>query len=260
MHHLHSSINFFTTIFTLGLMAIVFGSFVYLAANVNINSNFYSLSAISFKVSAQPTSDKTSSIDNVLSTNGSKIHQSNTTIVKASGHFANNQIENDTVAWIEGGLWNLDIEENNNNNDDANASNISNITADFNANFTMIKPDGSLSHNHTISNFKSDAIIFAGNDLVITGNTDILTDNEVNYTQVPITVHLMGKKVLGLMIDVNRTGGHFAGSNEMFGTLISGIGLDNSTSSNNNSMINNYATTEFDNSSIDNSMMSHMMH
>ena len=30
------------------------------------------------------------------------------------------------------------------------------------------------------------------------------------------------------MIDVNKTGGHFSGNNEMYGTLISGIGLDKS--------------------------------
>ncbi|HKG41775.1 MAG TPA: hypothetical protein VKA98_06530, partial [Nitrososphaeraceae archaeon] len=44
--------------------------------------------------------------------------------------------------------------------------------------------------------------------------------------QVPITIHLMGKKVLGLMIDAKKTGRHFASSNELFGTLISGTGLE----------------------------------
>jgi hypothetical protein len=38
----------------------------------------------------------------------------------------------------------------------------------------------------------------------------------------------MGKKVLGLTIDVSKTEGHFSSPNEMFGTLISGIGLDTS--------------------------------
>jgi hypothetical protein len=36
----------------------------------------------------------------------------------------------------------------------------------------------------------------------------------------------MGKKVLGLMIDVKKTERHFASSNELFGTLISGTGLE----------------------------------
>ena len=48
----------------------------------------------------------------------------------------------------------------------------------------------------------------------------------------------MGKKVLGLMINVKKTNGHFASPNEMFGTLISGIGLDTK-----NSNINNNSST-----------------
>jgi hypothetical protein len=35
--------------------------------------------------------------------------------------------------------------------------------------------------------------------------------------------------VYGLIIKVSKTNGHVASSNEMFGTLISGIGLNNNT-------------------------------
>jgi hypothetical protein len=148
-------------------------------------------------------------------------------LVLASGHFANNQMENGIVTWIQGGLWNLEIKD----SSDKNMKN-SNMSATFNANFTMIKPDGSLSHNHLINNFTSNNVIFAGNDIVVTGLSSIHSDNGTQYAQVPITIHLMGKKVLGLMIDVNKTGGHFSSSNEMFGTLISGIGLDGSNTNN----------------------------
>jgi hypothetical protein len=41
----------------------------------------------------------------------------------------------------------------------------------------------------------------------------------------------MGKKVLGLTTDVGKTEGHFASPNEMFGTLISGVGINSSNSS-----------------------------
>jgi len=94
---------------------------------------------------------------------------------------------------------------------------------------------------------------------VITGVSDIYTDNGTEYEQVPITIHLMGKQVLGLMIDVNKTGGHFSSSNEMYGTLISGIGLDNSSNNNNNTISNGRTTEESINSSITNSM-AQMMH
>jgi hypothetical protein len=132
----------------------------------------------------------------------------------------------------------------------------------------MIKPDGSLSHNHIINKFKSDNVMFAGNDIVITGTSDIHSDNGIEYDHVPITVHLMGKKVLGLMIDVNKTGGHFSGDNEMFGTMISGIGLDNSTISVSNggsSTMNNGMTYESNdtysiNTNTNTNSMAHMTH
>jgi hypothetical protein len=187
----------------------------------------------------------------VSSNNSTKQNESKT--VMASGHFANNQMEDGTVTWIQGGLWNLEID----NSSNKNLKN-QNMSATFDANFTMIRPDGSLSHNHIISNLTSDNVIFAGNDIVVTGVSDIYTDNGTEYKQVPITIHLMGKQVLGLMIDVNKTDGHFSSSNEMYGTLISGIGLDNS-SNNNNTTANGRTTEESNNSSITNSMVQ-MMH
>lgn len=188
------------------------------------------------------------------SSNNSSIEQNEPKTVMASGHFANNQMEDGAVTWIQGGLWNLEID----NSSNKNLKN-QNMSATFDANFTMIRPDGSLNHNHIISNLASDNVIFAGNDIVVTGVTDIYTDNGTEYEQVPITIHLMGKQVLGLMIDVNKTGGHFSSSNEMYGTLISGIGLDNSSNNNNNTTDNGRTTGELSNSSITNSM-TQMMH
>ncbi len=150
-------------------------------------------------------------------------------VIEASGHFANNQIENGTVTWIQGGLWHLDIYNSTTSNPNNETSSMNNIhTANFSANFTMIKPDGSLSHEHMIKNFTSDNVILSENDIIVTGITDIYTNNNstLEYKQIPITVHLMGKKVLGLMIDVKKTERHFASSNELFGTLISGTGLE----------------------------------
>ena len=177
-----------------------------------------------FRANSNPTASLHRGHDNnSLTTRG----QDEPILVLASGHFANNQMENGIVTWIQGGLWNLEIKDSSDKN-----MKYSNMSATFNANFTMIKPDGSLSHNHLINNFTSNNVIFAGNDIVVTGLSSIHSDNGTQYAQVPITIHLMGKKVLGLMIDVNKTGGHFSSSNEMFGTLISGIGLDGSNTNN----------------------------
>jgi hypothetical protein len=133
-------------------------------------------------------------------------------------------------------LWNLQIKSlpsnNASNNTSNNESEKPNMTAIFSANFTMIKPDGSFSHSHLINNFSSNNVIFAGNDIIVTGIADIHSNIGLEFKQVPITVHLMGKKVLGVTMNVGKTNGHFASSNEMFGTLISGIGLTGNGSNN----------------------------
>jgi len=91
----------------------------------------------------------------------------------------------------------------------------------------MIKPDGTLSHNHNINNFVSKNVIITAKDIVVMGIADIYSDDNNNeYKSVPLTIHLMGNKVLGLTIDVGKTKGHFSSSNEMFATLIRGLGLD----------------------------------
>ena len=99
--------------------------------------------------------------------------------MKSAGHFANNQIENGSVTWIQGGLWHLEIFNSTTNINCANADkNSSNgAKADFTANFTMVKPDGSLSHEHSIKNFASNNVMIAGGDVIIPGIGDIYTNN-----------------------------------------------------------------------------------
>jgi len=164
-------------------------------------------------------------------------------VIEAAGHFANNQIENGSVTWIQGGLWHLEIFNSTTNINSANAdkNSINAAKADFTANFTMVKPDGSLSHEHSIKNFASNNVMIAGGDVIISGIGDIYTNNVLKYKHIPIMVHLMGKHhVLGVTIDTNKTGRHFASSNEMFGTLIRGTGLQtierSQQNSNNNTM------------------------
>jgi len=92
-------------------------------------------------------------------------------IAQASGHFANNQIKDGIVTWIQGGLWNLQIKSlpinNTRNNTGGNNTEKPNMTAVFNANFTMIKPDGSFSHSHIINNFSSNYVFITKNDIVV---------------------------------------------------------------------------------------------
>ena len=146
-------------------------------------------------------------------------------VIEASGHFANNQIENDSVSWIQGGLWHLAVY--NSSSTSSSPNNSSGAKAIFSGNFTMVKPDGSQTHEHSVNDFRSNNVIIAGGDMIITGIGNIYENRELKYSEVSITVHLMGKEhVLGLIIDTVKTNRHFVSNHEMFGTLIIGTGLE----------------------------------
>jgi hypothetical protein len=147
-------------------------------------------------------------------------------VIEASGHFANNQIENDSVSWIQGGLWHL-VVYNSSSSPSSTQNSTTGAKAIFSGNFTMVKPDGSETHEHSVSDFRSNNVIIAGGDMVITGVGNIYENAVLKYRQVPITAHLMGKDhVLGLIIDTVKTNRHFASNHEMYGTLIKGTGLE----------------------------------
>ena len=190
--------------------------------------------------------------------------KNNSKMVKAFGHFANNQIKDGIVTWIQGGFWELTINNITNDSSNLNNNNIlinNNISeADFIANFTMIKPDGSLSHNHNIENFISSKVILTDKDIVVMGIADIYSDGDNNneYKSVPLTIHLMGNKVLGLTIDVSKTEGHFSSPNEMFGTLISGVGLDTSATNDSIETVKHHGSVT--NDSVEKESMTMMQH
>ena len=181
-------------------------------------------------VSALPDNTMNSKVKIIeLNTKNDKSGQQDVAI-QASGHFANNQIQNGSVTWIQGGLWDLVVRNSTNMNNrisnNTAAAPVPSPKADFSANFTMVKPDGSESHIHSINNFVSNNVIIGGGDMVITGIGNIFSDGALRFKQVPITVHLMGRQhVLGLIIDTVKTDNHYASTHEMFGTLINGTGL-----------------------------------
>jgi hypothetical protein len=166
--------------------------------------------------------------NSVVSSNSSEqrqVQQPQSIVIEASGHFANNQIENDSVSWIQGGLWHLAVY--NSSSPSSTPNSTTGAKAIFSGNFTMVKPDGSQTHEHSVSDFASNNVIIAGGDMIITGIGNIYENAELTYRQVPITVHLMGKEhVLGLIVDTVKTDRHFVSNHEIFGTLIKGAGLE----------------------------------
>lgn len=158
-----------------------------------------------------------------------KEKQSPYLIMNMSGNFTNRQTQNGIVTWIQDGSWELNILGQSKKPNYSVNGTLENTKAIFNASFTMIKPDGSFSHTHLINNFVSNSIVFKGKSIFIKGISDIHSTIGMEFKQVPISLHIIDKKILKILIDVGKTNWHFSGPNEIQGTIIKGIGLDNGT-------------------------------
>jgi hypothetical protein len=91
-----------------------------------------------------------------------QIQQPQSKVIEASGHFANNQIENDSVSWIQGGLWHLAVYNSSSSPSSPPSNSSTGAKATFSGNFTMVKPDGSQTHEHSVNNFTSNNVMIAG--------------------------------------------------------------------------------------------------
>jgi hypothetical protein len=77
--------------------------------------------------------------------------QSQSKVIEASGHFANNQIGNDSVSWIQGGLWHLAVYNSSSSSSPSSPNNgTARAKAIFFRKFTMVKLDRSQTHEHSI--------------------------------------------------------------------------------------------------------------
>jgi hypothetical protein len=147
--------------------------------------------------------------------------------MEAYGRIATNQIQNGSVSWIQAGLWYMTIMYN-------DIDNIKN--AYFYTYFTMVKPDGTSLHKHFIKNFNSTSMEVEEEKITIKGIGDIYSGKSLDYQDVPLIVNLKDRKVIGLIIDKDKTQQHFASTsaNEIFGILIDSRDLDKLISENTN--------------------------
>jgi ribosomal protein L31 len=101
--------------------------------------------------------------------------------------------------WILTGKWNI-----------TNSTN----SPIFSALFTMVKMDGTVKHKHKVSSFK----LTSGNPLSTSVNgTATISNEEQEFTNIPIGVKIMNDGAMILWIDHSKIGDHF-GSTPIYGT------------------------------------------
>lgn len=177
------------------------------------------------------SNNNTSIIGNPIASNTSNIRDVKqgfeSDMIKAAGHFINNQIKSDTISWVQNGTWKLEVKsiDNNSNN---NSKDKTNLVADFDANFTIVKPYENSSYNLSIDNLSTANVIHYNNDIVVMGISNIHSDEEIEYNRVPVTVYLLNKKILHLTTDVNKSSDDNSNDNDIHGTFIMGVGISNS--------------------------------
>ncbi|MGH9979341.1 MAG: hypothetical protein ACRD8Z_26430 [Nitrososphaeraceae archaeon] len=105
------------------------------------------------------------------------------------------------VPWIVGGYWNLDVE----NGD----------VTEFQANFTMIKANGTRFHSHELSNFVLNAVIPVVLDpqsgTTFTGTFDIEENGEDEWLGTQTRVTIPRLNTISLFLDNEHTDNHFFG-------------------------------------------------
>jgi hypothetical protein len=118
----------------------------------------------------------------------------------------NSLIQTPTSNWIATGNWSMNVD---------NGS----LTG-FGTNMTWYNSNGKASHTHEFSNLRAGAGTIQGNNIIVNGLTDVGTNHQIVWKNVPTTISIHGGKTISISVAENATNHHFAGQS-IFGVVTS---------------------------------------
>jgi hypothetical protein len=130
------------------------------------------------------------------------------------GQISNVQLDSSGMPeWIQSGIWVLR----------ANIGQENDLqSAQLIARFSMVMPDGTAMHVHKIYGFKPVEFMTEQNDTVhVLEGTATVTMRDGPITDVPLSIKIFNKSVIGLWIGPDKVDGHF-GSDPIYGILSTG--------------------------------------
>ena len=86
------------------------------------------------------------------------------------------------------------------------------------AKFSMVKPDGTAMHSHSVYNFTTSEITQEGNSTNVLKGTATITMKDGPVSEVPVTIKVFNNIVLGFWLGPDKVDGHF-GTAPVYGTL-----------------------------------------
>jgi hypothetical protein len=127
------------------------------------------------------------------------------------GQISNVQLDSSgKPEWIQSGIWIIRVTFGENNAVDA---------AQLVARFAMVKPDGTAMHIHMIYAFKASEFSTEQNGTVyVLKGTATITMKDGPVSDVPLTIKIFNKAVIGFWIGPDKVDSHF-GSHPIYGTL-----------------------------------------
>ncbi len=113
-----------------------------------------------------------------------------------------------TPDWILSGRWLARVQ-----------SSGEDLTVGFKATINMIKPDGSATHRHLVSSFRSSNVSSSiDNSTIVVDGAATVTMADGPVADVPMTIKVYDESLLEIWIGPDKVGGHF-GTNPIYGTF-----------------------------------------
>ena len=153
--------------------------------------------------------------------------------------------ENGNPSWIVSGHWKgnlLNNQSQSNNTSQGNTSS-SPLGSVFNTSFKMVKLNGTAAHNHTITNFVLSNMSMPNNMTRIFNGTATASLKEGPVTDIPISIRIMGDKVISIWLDPSKVNNHF-GNTPIYGTVMDEHGYRQGYLKGNNTQMGNSSWTK----------------
>jgi hypothetical protein len=124
--------------------------------------------------------------------------------------------ESGKPAWIVSGFYKGSLTMNNKTQGRAATDSLPNAT--LNAEFSMVKTNGSAMHEHRIYDFKLTKISMPTNSTTVFNGTATITMKQGPVTGVPMSIKAMENNAVSVWVDPTKIKNHF-GNTPIFGTI-----------------------------------------
>ena len=125
--------------------------------------------------------------------------------------------ENGNPAWVLFGHWKSNLANNQSLVEGQGNGTLGGES--FNAQFEMVRLNGSAGHTHTITNFVASNSSQVNNSTMIFNGTATASMREGPVTDIPSSITITGDKVISILLDLSKVSNHY-GNTPIYGLVM----------------------------------------